>query len=308
MDIKGVLLAGGSGAVTFAAGVLLGVLLSWSIPESLLLGTLFVSTSTTIALKMMEEIFHETESKGIMIAKTAIVVDDLYGFIALALVLTQIQSGSVAYTDVAISIGKVLISIIVIFSVGIFLMPKIFIHIEKIFTGSSFTFGISFYLILSYAVISIDLSPLIGAFLAGTILTATMQYKDVLKSIIPIRNLFATVFFVTIGLVIDPTVILSVLPIALLISIVAIFFKNTDIHLHPHAFSSSLTRSTALWISNRASRRNLINYLPDRKRQWNRRFAVPWYRCFTSAVDYPFLINLYVSPKLHHETKKTACT
>lgn len=54
----------------------------------------------------------------------------------------------------------------------------------------------------------------------------TMQYKDVLKSIIPIRNLFATVFFVTIGLVIDPSVILSVLPIALLISIVAIFSKT----------------------------------------------------------------------------------
>lgn len=223
--LQAVLLAGLSGFGGFAAGALLGFFLKWNISESLLLGTLFVSTSSTIALKMMEETLHLKESKGTMITKTAIVVDDLYGFIALALVLTQLQSGSALQTDVAISIVKVLLSIIVIFSVGIFLMPKIFTHIEKLFTGSSFAFGISFCLILSYAVISIGLSPLIGAFLAGTILTATMQYKDVLKSIIPIRNLFATVFFVTIGLSLDPGVILSVLPVALLISIVAIFSK-----------------------------------------------------------------------------------
>ncbi len=223
--LQAVLLAGFSGFGGFAAGALLGFLLGWNVPESLLLGALFVSTSSTIALKMMEETLRLKDSKAVMITKTAIVVDDLYGFIALALVLTQIQSGSALQTDLAISIVKVLVSIIVIFAAGIFLMPRIFTRIEKLFTGSSFAFGISFCLILSYAVISIGLSPLIGAFLAGTILTATMQYKDVLTSIIPIRNLFATVFFVSIGLSIDPSIIISVLPIALLISIVAIFSK-----------------------------------------------------------------------------------
>lgn len=223
--LQAVLLAGFSGFGGFAAGALLGFLLGWNVSESLLLGALFVSTSSTIALKMMEETLRLKDSKAVMITKTAIVVDDLYGFIALALVLTQIQSGSALQTDLAISIVKVLVSIIVIFAAGIFLMPRIFTRIEKLFTGSSFAFGISFCLILSYAVISIGLSPLIGAFLAGTILTATMQYKDVLTSIIPIRNLFATVFFVSIGLSIDPSIIISVLPIALLISIVAIFSK-----------------------------------------------------------------------------------
>lgn len=222
---QAVLLAGCSGFGGFVAGAVCGFLLNWSLSESLLLGALFVSTSSTIALKMMEETLHFKESEGAMITKTAIVVDDLYGFLALALVLTQIQGGSALQADMAFSIAKVLVSIIVIFAVGIFLMPRIFTRIEKLFTGSAFAFGISFCLILSYAVISIGLSPLIGAFLAGTILTATMQYKDVLRSIIPIRNLFATVFFVSIGLSIDPSVVLSGLPVALLISVVAIFSK-----------------------------------------------------------------------------------
>ncbi len=213
-----------SGFVSFFAGLALGLLIQWNLTESLLLGTLFVSTSTTISLKMMEDL-HLKESNGTMIAKTAFVVDDLYGVIVLAFVLTQIQTGSALHADVVVSIATVLISIILIFAVGILLMPKISVYVEKKFSGSAFTIGIAFCLILSYAVIAIGLSPLIGAFLAGTILTATMHYKDVLTSITPMRNLFAMVFFVTIGLAMNPSVILSVLPIALLISVVAIFSK-----------------------------------------------------------------------------------
>jgi len=213
-----------SGFVSFLAGLLLGILLNWTFAESLLLGALFVSTSTAIALKMMTDLKLK-ETEGTMIAKTAIVVDDLYGVIVLALVLTQLQTGSAMQNDVLFSIGKVIISIVLILAAGIFLMPKIFKYIEKIFTGSAFAFGISFCLILSYAVISLGISPLIGAFLAGTILTATMHYKDVLKSIAPMANLFATVFFVSIGLIIDPSLFIPALPVALLISVVAILSK-----------------------------------------------------------------------------------
>lgn len=223
--MQGLALAGLSGFAGFAAGILLGFLLNWSMAESLLLGALFVSTSSTIALKMMEERPQLNESRGGMITKSAIVFDDLYGFIALAIVLALLQNGTGVNSDVAISIGRVLISIIAIFSVGIFLMPKVFKYIEKIFAGSAIAFGISFCLLLSYAFFSLGISPLIGAFLAGTILTTTVQYKNVLTSLIPVRNLFATVFFVSIGLTINPFEIIYMLPVALLVSLVAIFSK-----------------------------------------------------------------------------------
>jgi len=129
----GFILAGVSSFVSFAAGIGIGIFFEWTFAETLLLGTLFVSTSTTMALQLMSET-PQIMMRGSMIAKTAIVVDDLYGFIALALVLARLQSTTGLNEEVVFSIGKVLISIIIIFSVGIFVMPKVFKFIEKVLT------------------------------------------------------------------------------------------------------------------------------------------------------------------------------
>ncbi|MFH0817286.1 MAG: cation:proton antiporter, partial [Candidatus Micrarchaeota archaeon] len=195
--------------------------------ESLLLGVIFISSSTTIALKMLEELVGPKNQKEEALAKAAIVIEDLYGFAALAFVLAYIQTGAVS-TSMPVVIEAVLASVAMLamlFFMGVNIMPKIFYLIEKFFPGSAFSFGIAFCLFLSYAVISLNVSPLIGAFLAGTILTSTIGHKDVLKSIIPIRNLFATLFFVSIGMLINPNLLISILPVAIIISVVAILSK-----------------------------------------------------------------------------------
>ncbi len=225
--VKAFILAGAASAVTFIAGVAIGPVIGLGITESLLLGVIFISSSTTIALKMLEELVGPRDKKDEALTKAAIVLEDLYGFAALAFVLAYLQSGAVS-SNISVITEAVLASVAMLamlFFVGIRIMPRMFYLIERFFPGSAFSFGIAFCLFLSYAVISLNVSPLIGAFLAGTILTSAIGYKDVLKSIIPIRNLFATLFFVSIGMLINPGALVSILPLAIVVSIVAILSK-----------------------------------------------------------------------------------
>ncbi len=227
VGVKAFLLAGTASALTFVAGSVLGPFMGLGLTESLLLGVIFISSSTTISLKLLEEVVKPKNQKEDALTKAAIVIEDLYGFAALAFVLAYLQTGAVS-TNISIVIEAVLASVAMLamlFFLGVRIMPRMFYLIERHFPGSAFSFGIAFCLFLSYAVISLNVSPLIGAFLAGTILTSTMKHKDVLQSIIPIRNLFATLFFVSIGMLIDPGLLISMLPVAIIVSVVAILSK-----------------------------------------------------------------------------------
>lgn len=225
--VRSLALAVLAGSAGFIAGVLLGILLGWNHAEVLLLGALFVSTSTTIALKMMEETLpvYIRKTKGEEMTKAAIVFDDLYGFIVLALVLGQLDGGTALNADALILVAKILLPIAIVFIAGIFLIPKVSLFIENIFKRMTFVFWISFCFLLSYVLFTFDISPIVGAFFAGTLLTSTTRYRELSKSILPICSIFAVVFFVSVGLLVEPSAVISVLPVALVISIVAICSK-----------------------------------------------------------------------------------
>ena len=218
-------LAGIACTITFMSGILLGYLIGWDTSQSLLLAVIFVSTSTTIAVKIIEENPGVWDKAGEDMTKAAVVLDDLFGFIAMIVVLSHIHGTSLVGSTVLLSALLVPVFVFLIFLVGVHVMPKVFEVIDGVFPGNAFSFGTAFCLLLSFAVISLNMSPLIGAFLAGTILTSTIKHDDVLKSILPVRNLFATVFFVSVGMLIDTNMLSSILPIAILVSLTAVFSK-----------------------------------------------------------------------------------
>ena len=208
----------------------MGNVLGWSRVSSFLLGALLVSTSTTIALKMQSEMGLD-KTRAARLTKASIVIDDLFGFMALALVYSEIGIAKQGYSDLAFSAAVTLFSVIAIFYLGVKVVPKLFEMMEGLFPGSALTIGTAFCLILSYGVVYFNISPILGAFLAGTILTSSISYRDVLKSIIPLRNLFAGFFFISIGLGLDPNLLVSILPLALIITIIAIVAKGLPIAL-----------------------------------------------------------------------------
>ncbi|MEM4554933.1 MAG: cation:proton antiporter [Candidatus Anstonellaceae archaeon] len=224
LGVKAFLLAGVASVAAFLGGAVAGWLFGMNLAEVLIVGALVISTSTTMALKIMEETkLNALQNSRLM--QAAIVVDDLYGFIALGLISSYIGLTQAAFDEIIFSAIKMLLIMVTVTVTGIRITPYIFEFFERRLPSSSLTLGTAFCLIMTYALLWFGISPFVSAFLAGTILTSSIRYKDVIKSITPVRNLFASVFFVSIGLLINPYHLLSGFAAVIVLSIGAIASK-----------------------------------------------------------------------------------
>lgn len=224
MGTRGFVLAGVASVATFAAGAAAGWLFGMGIAELLIIGAFFVSTSTTMALRMMQEMGLEN-LKNAKIMQAAIVIDDLYGFIVLSLISGFIGVQGASVEGAVLASLTMLAAIVLIFFAGVRIVPIVFEFFEERFPSSALTLGTAFCLIMVYFLMLFNVSPFIGAFLAGTVLTSSIRYKDVIKSVMPVRNLFANVFFASIGLLLDPFLLLGAMGLIAVLSAVAIISK-----------------------------------------------------------------------------------
>jgi len=221
---NGFFIAGVASVATFAAGAGAGWLLGMGFAELLIVGALFVSTSTTMALRLMQETGIE-RLKNAKLMQAAIVIDDLYGFIVLGLISGYIGIQSASVAGALISSALMLAAIVFIFFLGGKITPAVFEFLEEKLPSNALTLGTAFCLVMVYVMMWFNVSPFIGAFLAGTILTSSIRHRDVLRSVMPVRNLFASVFFASVGLLLDPGLLLVAAGTIVALSAAAIISK-----------------------------------------------------------------------------------
>jgi len=211
-------------ALTFASGLLIGTALGLPLLEAMLIGIFFISTSTPISLRMMDEM-GMTGYHNARILQAALVIDDLFGFLALTVYTSQTEGMGRSMGDITLMTLATLTAVIAIFVIGVKVIPKILLYMEKQMRDSSVTLAVSLCLFLCYGVVKLNISPLIGAFLAGTILTESISHRNILTALAPFMNLSGVVFFVSVGLMLDPKLVPPVIGIALLYSAVALSTK-----------------------------------------------------------------------------------
>jgi len=224
LGFRGFVLAGLSSIAAFAAGASAGWLFGMKAAEFLIIGTFFVSTSTTMALRMMQEM-NLNRLKNSRLMEAAIIIDDLYGFVILSLISGYIGVQGAGIGEAVVTSFSMFAVILVIFFAGVRAIPKVFEFFEERFPSSALTLGTVFCLIMVYALMLFKVSPFIGAFLAGTVLTSSIRHRDVIRSIMPVRNLFANFFFVSIGLLLSPDLLLGALPLIAALALVAVVSK-----------------------------------------------------------------------------------
>ncbi|MEM4366948.1 MAG: cation:proton antiporter [Candidatus Anstonellales archaeon] len=224
LSFNAFILAGVASVATFLAGAFAATAIGMNFAEALIIGSFMVSTSTTMALKLQGDLNYK-KMKNSKLMAAAIVIDDLYGFIVLGLISGYLGVKAGTFSDVLVSSFSMLLAIVAIFFIGVKVAPKVFEIFEKHFPSSSFTIGAAFCLMLVYTLTWFEVSPFISAFLAGTIITSSIRYKDVLDSVMPIRNLFASVFFVSIGLMLNPFLMLGAIPLVLFMTFVGVASK-----------------------------------------------------------------------------------
>jgi len=206
-------------------GYEIGRFFSWSSMDSLFLGAMMAISSTTITVRALEELGLKKEKFATLIYGILIVEDILA--ISLIVMLTGIATtGQLEPIDAAMTIGELILFMTVSLAAGILLVPRLLNLVAKfqskemlLITVLGLCFG--FCLI----VIQLEYSVALGAFLIGAIMAESRHIHTIEKLIEPVKDMFIAIFFVTIGLLLDPAIIWQyALPITI-ISIAVIVGK-----------------------------------------------------------------------------------
>lgn len=220
------LLGGGLQIVlTLAFGAVVGEAIGWPLPAALLLGGAFAISSSIVAIKLLVS-RGATENREAKIAFGVGVVQDLS--VVPMLALLPLLAGTSENLALALvrSLGIAAIALVAVIVVGTRIVPWLLYALAR--TGSRELFLMAVVVIAlgtGLASQQAGLSFALGAFLAGLVVSESEFEGQVLAEIIPLRDLFATVFFVAVGMLIDPLFLRDHLGVVLLLVTMAVAGK-----------------------------------------------------------------------------------
>lgn len=210
-------------------GYQIGLWLGWtSNLDALFLGAILAISSTTIIIKALKDLKMKNERFAQLIFGI-LIVEDILGIGLIALLSGIAISGTVNGRDVFSTVGKLSLFMVVALVFGILLVPRILAYVAKFNRNEMLlvtVLGLCFGFCL--LVVKLEYSMVLGAFLIGAIMAEAKELVKIERLIEPIRDMFSAIFFVAIGLLLDPRVILEYAFPIFIISLVVILGKITS--------------------------------------------------------------------------------
>lgn len=194
--------------LTMAVAVPFGTWLGLRWTEAIWLGALVSLSSTLVVLKALESQGRiGTLSSRVMLGM--LVAQDL-AFIPLMVVLPRLGSGDAGLSGAVVAVLKAAVLLTVLLTVGTQLIPRFVEWVARSGSGELFllvTMGLA--LGIGYLTHWFGVSPALGAFVAGLLLSESDYSHQALSSIIPLRDVFSLLFFASVGMLLDPTQVLG---------------------------------------------------------------------------------------------------
>ena len=217
------------GGIQVCAMIGLGVLVGWGLgidrDASLLLGGAIALSSTMVALKLLEERGELDTVHGRVVAGIALVQD--LSLVPIIVVIPAIAGGE-GNTGQAfgLAVGKAAVLLVGMYVLGAQVMPRLLGRVAATRSRELFLLTIVA-LALGTAAVSFlaGLSLAFGAFLAGMLVSESEYAQQTLVEVLPLREIFAVVFFVSIGMLIDPNVFVDDPQTVLAIAAAGVFGK-----------------------------------------------------------------------------------
>jgi CPA2 family monovalent cation:H+ antiporter-2 len=238
-SFKKLVKVGGSASVAglfeIAAMLLLGYgtgyLLGWSRMDSLFLGGILAISSTTIILRAFDELGLKTQQfAGLVFG--ILVIEDLVAILLLVLLSTLAVSQQFAGTELLLSVGKLGFFLVIWFLAGIYLIPSFLRSTQKLISNETLLIlAIALCLLMVVLVTKAGFSAALGAFVMGSILAETLYAEKIEHLMQPVKDLFGAVFFVSVGMLINPSVLLTYAGPVALLSVVVILGKSIHVTL-----------------------------------------------------------------------------
>ncbi|KNC08567.1 cation:proton antiport protein [Klebsiella sp. RIT-PI-d] len=260
MAVKAIAIPGAIAQIAVATllGMGLAALMDWSLMTGIVFGLCLSTASTVVLLRALEERQLIDSQRG-QIAIGWLIVEDLVMVLTLVLlpaVAGMLEKGNVGLAslslDMAITIGKVVAFIAIMMVVGRRLVPWILARSAA--TGSRELFTLSVLALalgIAFGAVELfDVSFALGAFFAGMVLNESELSHRAAHDTLPLRDAFAVLFFVSVGMLFDPMILLDQ-PLAVLGTLAIIIFGKSVaalllVRMFGHSQRTALTIATSL--------------------------------------------------------------
>ena len=204
-------------------GMLVGHAFGWAKMDCIFLGGMLAMSSTTIIYKAFDDLgLRQQQFAGIVMS--VLILEDILAIVMMVM-LAAIASGNNPDGGQMIgSVARIGFFLVLWFVVGIFAIP-LFLRSVRRFMNNEVLLVVSLGLCCAMAVLStkVGFSSAFGAFVMGSILAETIEAEKIIKLVEPVKNLFGAIFFVSVGMLVDPAILVKyALPIFVLVMTILI--------------------------------------------------------------------------------------
>ena len=223
-------------------GYLAGLLMGWSSLDSLFLGGMLGMSSTIIAIKAIEDAgLRDRPFAGLTIG--TLIIEDIAA-IFLMLILSTIAVSQSDGASLLITIGLLLVYLVLWLLLGILLVPTLMKRVEGLLNDETLLIvSLALCFGMVWLAAAIGFSSALGAFMAGSLLASTTISERIEKLVVPLKDMFVAIFFVSVGMMVIPATILDYwLPI-LILTVITILGKSLLLTISMVATGQDLSTS-----------------------------------------------------------------
>ena len=212
-----------SGMMTL--GFIAGHLLGWGQMNSIFLAGMVAMSSTTIIIKAVSDLGMRKQ-KSTELVFGILIIEDLVAIVLMVAFSSVGQQSGEDSFSIFFVVFKLVLFLVLWFLTGIYLLPTFFKK-TRAFLNSETLLIVSIGLCLGMVVLAVysDFSTALGAFIMGSILAETVQAERIEKIFKPVKDLFGAIFFVSVGMMVDPAIITQYAFPIFVLSMVVIFGK-----------------------------------------------------------------------------------
>ena len=203
-------------------GFCVGRLFGWEQMDCIFLGGMLAMSSTTIIYKAFDDLgLRQQQFAGLVMS--VLILEDILAIVMMVM-LSAIAQGNLEGSQMLESVMRIGFFLILWLVVGIFAIP-LFLRAVRSLINTEVLLVVSLGLCCAMAVISskVGFSSAFGAFIMGSILAETVEAERIEKLVEPVKNLFGAIFFVSVGMLVDPKILVEyAVPIILLVMTILI--------------------------------------------------------------------------------------
>ena len=231
-------------------GFAIGRLMGWNFIDSMLLGGMLTMSSTAIIVKAFNDMGLQKEKfAGIVFG--ILVFEDLFAILLMVILSTFAVSRSFEGSELAMMVARLGFFLVIWFVCGIYLIPTLLKKIKKYLNSETLllvAMGLCFLMVVLAT--KAGFSSALGAFIMGSILAETIELENIEKVIQPIKDFFGAIFFVSVGMMVDPQVLFDNFSTVIIIAAASIvgkmIFTTTGVRLAGESMKTAVQSGFSL--------------------------------------------------------------